>query len=263
MLSHTEIETIQQFDADADTFPYDRGEAKYTGCCKDTKRPYIEALAEHILSKPVVLFSDEMLKGKKTRVLKDKFTNGHDEQALDEALSDSSKDGEKMMVRQWVKDLKVFPSLGKCFEYELNLVAGPKTNIDLLTYREGVIYLVEVKGSKNRKPKSEPDGLLRAVLEIATYQEMLKKHLGTFQEQVAVSPMAKRAFGEPTKLVIKDVRLAVLIPNYGPAFETWQALGNTSEYPHLIKLIRTYGVEVVVYDATTFDEITQSPLPKD
>jgi hypothetical protein len=260
MLSHTEIETIQQFDDSPESFPYRRKGVNQKGYSKDTKRPTIEVLAEHILSKPIALFNDEMLKGNK---IKDKFTNGHDEQALDEALSDSSKDGEKMMVRQWVKDLKVFPSLGKCFEYELNLVAGLKTNIDLLTYREGVIYLVEVKGSKNRKPKSEPDGLLRAVLEIATYQEMLKKHLGTFQEQVAVSSMAKRAFGEPIKLVIHDVRLAVLIPNYGPAFEAWQALGSTSEYPHLKELIRTYGVKVVVYDATTFDEITQSPLPKD
>ena len=60
--------------------------------------------------------------------------------------------------------------------------------------------------------------------------------------------MAKRAFGEPTKLVIKDVRLAVLIPNYGPAFETWQALGSTSEYPHLKELIAKKKVEVIIYD---------------
>jgi hypothetical protein len=248
MPSYTEIETIQQFDDSPESFPYRRKGVNQKGYSKDTKRPTIEVLAEHILSKPVVLFNDEMLKGKKTRVLKDKFTNGHDEQALDKALSNSSKDSEKMMVRQWVKDLKVFPSLGKCFEYELNLVAGLKTNIDLLTYREGVIYLVEVKGSKNRKSKSKPDGLLRAVLEIATYQEMLKKHLGTFQEQVAVGPMAKRAFGEQAKLVINDVRLAVLIPNYGPAFETWQALGSTSEYPHLKELIAKKKVEVIIYD---------------
>lgn len=245
MLSHTEIETIQQFDDSPESFPYRRKGVNQKGYSKDTKRPTIEVLAEHILSKPIALFNDEMLKDKK---LKDRFTNGHDEQALDKALARSSKDDEKMMVRQWVKDLKVFPSLGKCFEYELNLVAGLKTNIDLLTYREGVIYLVEVKGSKNRKPSSQTDGLLRAVLEIATYQEMLKQHLATFKEQVAVGPMAKRAFGEQAKLVINDVRLAVLIPNYGPAFEAWQALGSTSKYPHLKELIAKKKVEVIIYD---------------
>lgn len=250
--NYTEQETISLFLRDPEVFPYRRSSIQYDGCCKDTHRPYSDILAQYILENKVPLFDPKMLPNEKEQLKMD-FRNGHDEVAMESTIARSTKKTEKMLARKWVYEKKEFPIFGTCFEYELNLVANTKRNIDLLSYKDGILYLLELKGSFKDGIYAYPDTLLRAALEISTYGEMLSAHADCFLNRVSLSPMTKRVFHNDQPLQIKEIRKGILISEYGPAFECWKAIKNGDpNYAHVQKFLEQNNIQVCVYDSKDY-----------
>lgn len=255
MGKYSEADVISKFKKDCVRFPYRSPCVKYSGVCLKTRRPYVDVLAKYILKKEAPLFEQEMLddpsKGKHYE-LKSSFENGHSESSLKCALEKLTNQYEKMLVRKWVNEQKRFSKLGTCFEYELNLICGPHLNIDLLTYENGTLYLIEVKGVKDKAKYKTPETLLRAALEITTYEKMLIKNIENFKRDISHSPMARRAFGNQWPLHIEKIKKAILIPEFGPAFEEWSGIQRSTNYSNLEKLLTKNEIEVMVYGQSDY-----------
>ena len=127
-------------------------------------------------------------------------------------------------------------SLGKPIEYELNLY-GKRVNIDLLSYKEGVIHLIEVKGKieEGNDVYSSDETLLRSALEIKTYDETLGPRKNKLVEQLYDAEL----------IDTKDVtfQLDVLVPSN----DYFKDQNNPDLYPELNKLLRKWEINVHYY----------------
>jgi hypothetical protein len=244
-------EVLSLFSKGLDDFPYRAHCVNYSGRCKDGHRFYSDVLAGYILDNNVSLFNPRMLPNPRHH-LKQSFRNRHNDTAMKNSIEKATKKSEKMLARKWVYEQKKFPLFGTCFEYEINLISNAKTNIDLLTYDEKTLYLVELKGVMKNGVYTSPETLLRAALEITTYAQMLSYNKACFENQIAASQMTTRAFHQDGALLIEDIKKGILIPDRGPAFECWSHLKDGKEYENVRKFIEQNDIQVVVYNSKDY-----------
>ena len=150
---------------------------------------------------------------------------------------------EKRLCRQWYFNAdfgsqEITEKIGIPAEYELNIVEenGGHTNVDLVSYKDGTIHLLEVKGC-GRVYYNTSESLLRAVLEIKTYFESLKNSL----KEIASTCRDNNKTGIQNAYSIK---MAILVPKGSNAAKQY----NNPRFPNLNKLIERWGIEVLIFD---------------
>ena len=209
-----------------DGLPYQNPCVNYIGITKEGKE-YVEVLSEYILS-----FNGEF--DLKEYTCRESFVLHGKTGYRPNTRS------EKGLCRYWY--FKGFEEaltneLGTPIEYELNLF-GKRVNIDLVSYKDGIIHLVEVKGSAGRNSDSytSNETLLRCALEIATYYKTLKKNIN-----VLISQLYKES-----KIDSKNVKiqLDILVPEN----DFYKKQADKSLYPSLSKLLNDWEIVVHFYD---------------
>ena len=205
---------------------YDQEFVKHTGTCKGSGTFYTELVAKLIMDNGIVkkLSAIEPITRKvsyriKNRNNEDRETNRHEER----------------MAKKMCSDELVLGKLGKAMDYQIPLKNTQKDTagkIDLFAYDEATktIYLIELKGDKSKETA------LRAVLEIATYYQLLDK--GKFLEDY------KEFFKEHNiKTTITNIKKAVLFcEGTSPAKEVKE------KRKHLSNLMKELDVEYEIFN---------------
>ena len=145
-----------------------------TSGIKDKKERYYDVVAHFLINQVniVELFKNNIKKisrherGKKYKV------EGHSKLNIEEKKKILSNENanEKLIARCLLE--KNIEQIGEIIDYEIpikNRLHQPIGAIDLLSYKDGMISLIEFK-----KPSNE-ETLLRAILEISTYCEHIKE----------------------------------------------------------------------------------------
>ena len=205
--------------------PYQSSCVNYHGVSKEGK-DYIELLSDYILS-----FDAFDLKEYKCR---DSFFLHKKTGYKPDTKS------EKGLCRYWYyKGFDEEPlknKLGEPIEYELNLY-GKRVNIDLVSYKNGVIHLIEVKGKveKDSDFYLSTETLLRCALEIKTYSKTIKSQLSVLIQQLFAAKKIDRT----------DVRveLDVLVPDN----EFFRNQIDNKCYPSLNKLLKKWNINITFY----------------
>lgn len=206
--------------------PYQNPCVNYNGFTKEG-REYIEVLSDYILSCNGK-FDLKEYQCRKSFVLHEKIGYRPNTRS------------EKGLCRYWFFngfEQTIKNELGTPIEYELNLY-GKRVNIDLISFENGIVHLIEVKGKveKSCDSYSSQETLLRCALEIFTYYKTLEKNIDAFVSQLF----------EKLKIDSKDIniQLDILVPENN--FYKKQA--NESLYPSLNKLLKKWRIAVHFYD---------------
>ena len=145
----------------------------YLGKTADTNELFTEVIAKELLELDIVNRLDniqevEREKGYRVATHDGVITTGHDEK-------DSKRKEERFAVQLFnlSKDGKVFNHIGKIVDYQIPLKNSNADiglgKIDLISVLNEHIYLIELKIKGNKET------LLRCILEIATYYQVLSK----------------------------------------------------------------------------------------
>ena len=135
--------------------------------------------------------------------------------------------------------------MGIPIEYELNIVEKLKINVDLVSYKDGILYLIEVKGriSDNNKYYYSSETLLRCALEIKTYYESLKNKKNEIFEGIKKSKRNKEIVVGSN---VDEIRMAILVPDGSVAAEQYK----NKDFPNINELISKWNIEVLVFKNT-------------
>lgn len=157
------------------------------------------------------------------RLRKNGYKTSHDRNNIKFNKNPSRR--EPNIARVLFKNKNIIPSLGTVFDYELPLVSGAHTNIDLIAANESIINLIELKSDKDNK------GILKGILEIATYYQML--------DQNAFTDYLKSKIGDKKYDIRKNLMLFS---------STRNGQINFDDYPNLRNLLNELCVNVYIFD---------------
>lgn len=139
------------------------------------KKLFTEIIAEHIIHELDAKRFD--MKYLATFYDKSKLRGGNAKYRFnfEHKLTEKNKMTEKVVCHNLYKNGFENETIGKISEYEVNLVLGSKKNIDLISinHKTKTIYIIEVKGNLLKNQNEET--LLRCILEIETYYQILNK----------------------------------------------------------------------------------------
>lgn len=194
---------------------------KRTGKTLDTRRFYSEVAAEALLHADIkrLLATHVTWTGRKD------YTVTHDGKTNPR----STRDEEKLAIGLQGKDLA---HLGKVIQYQVPLKSRRSDEgvgkIDLvsLSPKHDRLYIIELKAKDNR------EGLLRAVLEIATYTRQIDEE----------------RFCRDMRTPAKKIAGAVLLEKGSRGYIEYKEVCESGVRPNLKALIRHLGIEVFLLE---------------
>ena len=201
---------------------YSIGPINYKGNIKRTNTPYIEYISEKLLDSRVI----DRIKKITPITRKGSYKWNHNSKS-----NDKSNRKEEIFAKK-LKG-KEFPGLGKIIDYQVPL-KNERNNkagkIDLIS-NNNYIHLIELKYESE-------ETLLRCVLEIATYYQVLDK----------------TKFLNDFNLPRKHIKKAVLILKNSNPHKDFENLKNM---PHLAKLIKELEISIftIIDDKPTIQKV--------
>ena len=210
--------------------PYQYDCVKRNGPRSKSKKPYIETIAELILKE------EEKGIWPYTENVKTDFCYSDERDDLEPAR----RSKEKGLCRRWFKNKSfnndhVEDVIGLPAEFELNIEEKHKVNVDLISYKDETIYLIEVKGNGTGEYTSS-ESLLRAILEIKTYYESIKDKL----HSIAHTCRDKHKLGLQNA---SKLRMAILVPENSAASRQF----NNPRFPNVNKLLEKWKIEFLTF----------------
>lgn len=210
------------------------------------KEYYIEIAAKYIKNNIDKIKRNGELKYSESYV-RNEFNLSHNPDKIN--FNKNSRRYENNLCRYLFKETFNLGKIGKVIEYELNLIKGNHTNIDLISFNdEGTLYLIEVKGTKDKKDLYKYDSketLLRCILEISTYYNTIKARLENL----------KMILEKNKNINIKNVKLAILVPKNSVAYQQYL---NKIDYIETNSLltnpITIEGTEIKQIEVHSFEE---------
>lgn len=147
------------------------------------------------------------------------------------------KDTEKVVCRKLYANGFFNEHIGKIKEYEVNLILSSKRNIDLISLNgdNNEIYLIEVKG--NLLPNQNDETLLRCILEVETYYQIINKVRSKF-----ISQFLKIEGIDIDKYAIK--KAVLLFEGEKNTTKAWSDYIKIDERPYVKKLLEKWNIEV-------------------
>lgn len=165
----------------------------YSGKTGDTKEFYTEVIAEELMRLDIInrlKEINEVVREKGYRVVSHNgvVTTQHKEE-------DSNRKEERYAIHlfNWSQSGKVFDHIGKIIDYQVPLKNSNTDKglgkIDLISLVDDSFYVIELKIKENKET------LLRCVLEIATYYQVLSKakFLDSYSNEMDADKMIKKA----------------------------------------------------------------------
>lgn len=206
-----------------------------------TKKPeqfYTELISKVLIDEG---WADKLLKIEPISRINSYFPGHNDSKKT--LRSDKTAIAEKGLAKQLTENMLELGKLGKAIYYESplkNIIKDQAGKIDLVTYNEldKTIYIIELKGPESKETA------LRAVLEIATYYQLLvkEKFLSEFKEEFLS--------GSDIKIPVKNIKKAVLFSvGTNPANEV-RYITNRKKLQDLMNKLE---VEAYILKSTNFE----------
>lgn len=210
--------------------PYQYKCVKRNGPQGKSKKPYIETIAELILEK------EEVGIWPYTENVKTDFCYSDERDDLEPA----ERSKEKGLCRRWFKNKSfnnthVEDEIGLPAEFELNIEEKHKVNVDLISYKDETIYLIEVKGNGTGE-YTNSESLLRAILEIKTYYESIKDKL------FAIAHTCRDKYKLGLQNALK-LRMAILVPENSAANRQF----NNPRFPKVNELLKKWNIKFLTF----------------
>lgn len=204
----------------------------YSGKTSDTKELYSEVIAEELLKLDI---KNKIKNIKEINRESSYHVKSHNGQVTTNSSPNSSNRTEEWFALKLFNESKqgrVFNKIGSIFDYQVPLKNKRDDNagkIDMVSKNEKNIFLIELK------IKESKETLLRCILEIATYYQLLDKNkfLSDYKEN-------------------KDIKKAVLIVKGSPQEEELKSIYN-GERNNLKQLISDLDVQVFVIDEDSME----------
>lgn len=206
----------------------------YNGKSSDSKEEYSQIIAEELLNldiKNVMSTIDEVIREKGYRI---KSHNGKVITNISAQNSNRKEERFAIDLFNYSKKGTSFNRLGKIIDYQIPLKNSNKDKgvgkIDLISTIDDDIFLIELKINGNKET------LLRCILEIATYYQILSK-----------SKFIESYKGEIINISEKNIKKAILIVNGSSQHDTLKSINN-GEKNSLKKLMEVLEIHVFVID---------------
>ena len=207
---------------------------------KNDKRNIEDFLAEKILK--LELGIEERLKEyfKKNSVKTRKAGYNANHSPKDIKFNKDSKRRENNIVRflyKYKEESIIKNTLGEIIDYEIPLTEGTKNNIDMLAITDDCVNIIEWKTDS----KSCSDSLLRAIMEITTYEYELDK-----QRLIEDFGLDERGYNSKS-----FKKIIAIFDNTKPAITYKAILDQKTEVSNIAKLLKTLDIKVILLSSNS------------
>ena len=210
----------------------------YRGKTFDTKEEYSEVIAEELLN---IGIKNKM--GSINGIVRQKgyCVKSHNGQVTTNTTAGNSNRKEELFAIRLFNESsqgKLFNHLGKVIDYQIplkDILTNKAGKIDLISKNDENIFLIELKIKDNKET------LLRCILEIATYYQILSK-----------SEFIQSYKHEFKNLVVKDIKKAILISKDSSQHAELKSINNGGKI-NLKMLMDSLDIEAYVIDEETLN----------
>ena len=201
---------------------------------KDDERNIEDFLAEKILKLGIEDRLKEYIKNNPVKIRESGYNAKHNPENI--KFNKDSKRRENNIVRflyKFNKNNAIKELFGEIIDYEIPLTEGTKNNIDMLAITDDCVNIIEWKTDS----KSCSDSLLRAIMEITTYEYELNKR------------KLLSAFGlDESKSFNKTI---AIFDNTKPAITYRAILNEKKEVSKIAELLKTLDIKVVLLSSNS------------
>ena len=203
---------------------------------QDCDRNIEDFLAEKILELGIKEHLEKYFKDKSVEIREAGYNAGHNPENI--KFNKDSKRRENNIVRflyKYKEESIIKNTLGEIIDYEIPLTEGTKNNIDMLAITDDCVNIIEWKTDS----KSCSDSLLRAIMEITTYEYELDKE--TLIEDFELN---KRGYNSKS-----FKKIIAIFDNTRPAITYRAILNEKKEVSKIAELLKTLDIKVILFSS--------------
>jgi len=160
----------------------------------------------------------------------------------DETAEEKSNRKEEELCLKLFHEKYYWADWGRVVNYQVNLIKNKKININLVAYNEDrkIATIIEVKGGEKAETKKYSETLLRCILEIQTYFQILKKNEAGFFNTLSAANEFGKIIG------CKKIGKGVYVPSNSRAAEEYKEM-TEGKRPQLKALFDKFEIDFKLY----------------